>query len=111
MVGGIIPRSIASTVYTDSIAPAAPSVWPVIDFVGIEIAVFETHPHALGGAASIRRGRRNVVGVAVGGVTADLCDDLRAALDCGVALLEDKRRRSLRHHESIALLVEGTAGF
>ncbi len=33
MVGGIIPRSIASTVKTDSIAPAAPSVCPVIDLV------------------------------------------------------------------------------
>src|SRR5260221_13393392 len=36
---------------------------------------------------------------------------LRAALDCGIAFFEDQRRRSFRHHESVALLVEGTAGF
>src|SRR5208282_958350 len=82
----------------------------IIDLVGIEIAVFEAHPHALGRAASLGRGRRDVVSVAVGGVTANLSYDPDAARNGGLALLEDEGRRALRHHESVALLVEWTAG-
>src|ERR1019366_7484076 len=63
----------------------------IIDLVGIEVAVFEAHPHALGRAASLGRRRRDVVGVAVGGVTADLSYDPGAARDGGLAFLEDQR--------------------
>src|SRR5580704_15370320 len=81
----------------------------IVDLVGIEVAVFEAHPHTLGRAASLWRRRGDVIGVAVGGVTADLGNDVRPALDCSVALFENQRRRSLRHHKSVALLVERTA--
>ena len=33
MVGGMTPRLIASEITDASIAPAAPSIWPVMDFV------------------------------------------------------------------------------
>ncbi len=83
----------------------------VIDFVGIEVAVFQAHPHTFGGAASLRRWRGDVIGVAVGGIAANLGEDVCAARDRGLALLEDECGGALCHHESVAQLVEGAARF
>src|SRR5712692_5866241 len=118
MVGGSTPRSTVSTVNTDSIAPAAPSVCPVIDLVeltaifaacspntcliawvsatspcGFEVAVVEAKLHAFRGAVPLGRRRSDVVGVRVGSVTDDLRENFSAACDRLVTHLENERRR------------------
>src|SRR5260370_25062407 len=83
----------------------------IIDFVWIEVAVFQAHPHTFGGAASLRRWRRDVIGVAIGSIAANFGEDLCAALNRSVALLEDECGRALGHNETVAQLVERAARF
>src|SRR5690606_4894341 len=53
---------------------------------------------------------RHVVGVAEGGVAADLAEDLRAPGPGVLVLLEDEHRRALAHDEPVAAGVEGPGG-
>ena len=62
IVGGDTWSCIASTVNTDSMPPAAPSRWPVIDLVELTASFFAWSPNArliamrLGDVAERRRG-------------------------------------------------------
>src|SRR5438552_13314914 len=75
----------------------------IADFVNIDAAILEAKADASSGALTLGRRRGDVMRISVGGITGDLRDNLRPALERRLALFENQSRRAFGDHEAVAL--------
>ena len=82
----------------------------VVDIGGLDLRVLERHRHRADAAVAALGGLRDVVGVADGGVAADLGEDLRPARLRVVGAFQHEDAGAFAHDEPIAFGVEGPGG-